>query len=764
MFASNKSLVIATLLTGTAVATGTILYGIHSSETPELVILDDTLPPVIGNGLLPPPATYAMTTPPPKEIPGIRRLKISRPTLQGGESTNEADFYLTGTRSADLIRKPVEARIETFPSVTLEEAVEGALAVDEWGFQVVQSYLNQAMGDADELKRRMDALLAKIEEVAGDYDLTTISDAANLIIEAGGRTHWTAFMSPFVLDRSFKLQDDAIGWDLGPSNYEPYDKFIRVGSESKMLIGDNINDEGDTAGPSILRNGVRNVEQFVASGLKNGRYRVVILTAPRQNGSAPLYPFGVDVKRNDGKINMVDTRATDDIVPLMKLSTEGPGRLTDAGGEAASYQNGEVKFSLSGSSSAPLIASADPYITQGRLSNTYGSASLRLLEPMAQAGPNLLQSGGDNYRPSTGHMLVTRAEVVDGTLRISFRQLGGQDTYVTAVIIYPEADTNIDEELAEQVVEFIQRIAPAAGENLTAENILKTDLPIVDARVVFSDASGGLPTPEADAATPEAPVTGGGGTPPTEEDDTPEPEPDGTPDIGAPNEPEPEPTPDPEPDPEPPTTPDPEPEPPTTPDPEPEPPTTPDPEPEPPTTPDPEPEPPTTPDPEPAPEPDPEPLRLVLDAGGGDDEVYDPVTLGEDFLLDGCGSTFESELVCSLTDSSDFEMVWILDGQEIGTGSQLTVQTGEGTLFDETGNVNITIQVRYDGRLLDDGEVLNIITGGSVFLPGDIIFTSLDTAIISIVAAVPEPGALFLLAPALAYGVRRQRKKKKTPA
>ena len=311
MFTSNKSLVIATLCAGTAIASGTLMYGAWQEEE-DLIILDDTLPPVMGNGLLPPPSTYMMKTSPPKDIPGIRRLKIARPALRGvttDSSENidsataaaaEEEYYLTGTRSAELIRAPVEARIETFPTVALDEAVEGALAVDEWGFQVVQSFLNQAMGDADELKKRMDALLKKIEEKAGDYDLTTISDAANLIIEAGARTHWTAFLAPFVLDDSFKLSEDAIGWDFGPSSYEPYDRFTRVGAESKMLTGTGRSDEGDTDGPSILNNGIRNVEQFVATGLKNGRYKVVILTAPRRNGSSPLYPFGVDLKRNGG--------------------------------------------------------------------------------------------------------------------------------------------------------------------------------------------------------------------------------------------------------------------------------------------------------------------------------------------------------------------------------------------------------------------------------------------------------------------------------
>ena len=124
MFKSNRSLVISTLLTGTAVATGTLIYGAYQQDD-ELSILDNSLPPVVGNGILPPPTTYVKTTPPPVEIPGIRRLKIVRPALanpavtgsdsgavaSGAAAEQAADYYLTGTRSADLIRTPVEARL-----------------------------------------------------------------------------------------------------------------------------------------------------------------------------------------------------------------------------------------------------------------------------------------------------------------------------------------------------------------------------------------------------------------------------------------------------------------------------------------------------------------------------------------------------------------------------------------------------------------------------------------------------------------------------
>ncbi len=830
MATSNKTLIISTLLTGTAVATGTLLYGVMERQPTKLVILDDTLPPVLNNGLLPPPSTYRMSTPPPVDIPGIRRLQIARPSLSndGGDGDSDADFYLTGTRSAELIRAPVEARIETFPTVTLDEAVEGALAVDEWGFQVVQSYLNQAMGDSEILKERMDALLARIEAAAGDYDLATISDAANLIIEAGARTHWTAFMAPFVLDPSFELTDDAIGWDLGPKEDKPYTDFIRVSSDSKMLTGENMQSEASQGGPSIMSKGVRNIEQFVANGLPNGRYRVVILTAPRPNGQTPLYPFGVDLKRNGAKVNMVDARATDDLVPVMKLSRDGVGRLSDGGSidpSEITLNDNEPTYSLHAAANGGLVSSTegiDAVVTQASYEALTSSASSLVpdVAPFAQA------FGGGNAPSSTGHILVTRAEVVDGTLRINFRQLGGQDTYVTAVIVYPEPADDIEQQLAEEVAQFINRVAPAAGENIAADVIQSLNVPIVDPVTVFADNSGGLPTPEAVSATPvvdvvtsdpdDGPVVTG--TPAPTSAPTPEPSAEPTaaptpeePDrLGAPNEtpaPSPEPTSPPdtaaptsaptsppdtaEPTSAPtsppdtaeptsaPTSPPDTAEPtsaPTSPPDTAEPTSAPTSPPDtaaptsaptsPPDTAAPTSAPPTSVEPTPAPTspptsatPEPAPT-LAAEAG-----IYEPQPLGSDFTLDGCASEFQDQLFCQLVDTGAFELSWILLGPDgnnvvLGTGDRLLVQSGENTLLTEARtNYNVQLTVRYDGNLGND-RFVNFVTGGNLFLPGDFILTSVDTAVLRL-TTVPEPSSLLLLAPGLVYVARRQSKKKK---
>ena len=94
-------------------------------------------------------------------------------------------------------------------------------------------------------------------------------------------------------------------------------------------------------------------------------------------------------------------------------------------------------------------------------------------------------------------------------------------------------------------------------------------------------------------------------------------------------------------------------------------------------------------------------------------------------------------------------------------GQTVLLNSGEGTLFETAGDYNVTLQIRYDGILLGSDELVNLLTGGTILLPGDIILTSLDTAIISIVTAtVPEPIAAIVLAPGLFFMVRRQRRRK----
>jgi len=688
------STILIALTAGTALAGGVIYYDYMQDDTP-LAVLDDNLPPIAEADLLPPPLTYYIQEEPDVSIPGIRRLKILRPAIvntpANGSPTTETisngDFYLTGSRSSALIRQPVEARVETFPTVTLSEALEGVIANDEFGFQVVQNFFNQSLGDADQLRSRLQALVDELENLVADGGLgaDAIADAINIIVESASRAHRGAFMAPVVLEPGFDLKEDAFGFDLGPANRSAYENFVRISSESELLQGRDMEDIIGTGNNSLISEGVSNVDQFVSSQLENGQYRVIALSGRQADGLEPLYPFGVDYKQNGAKINMVDTRATDNAVPLMQLGREGPGR----------YATAENKADLA------------------------------------------------NVSGNVGNMLMTRADIVDSSLKLNFRQLGGEGTYVTAVILYPEPDDTTGEDLQNLIVELIENLQPAAGgDNLpgtpvagAVRGVFDNAIGVIDPITALEDAGNGLPTEEGVIAVPLPPVLGGGnaegdagggdaGNPGSViggdegNGDTVGGDAGGDTgggdaggdagggdagggdaggnagggDAGA------------------------------------------------------------TPGGDPAPEP-----QLIAEAG-----IYDPVPLGEDFSLNACGTTLNDIAICDLANTEGFELLWILDGEVIGTGTEVLLNTGSGTFFDSAGDQEVTLQVRFDGEFLGpDGGELGIIGGGSIFLPGDIIITSLDTAVISLFIDVPEPAGLAILGGGLLLLRRREKRRKR---
>ncbi|WND02614.1 hypothetical protein QGN29_13765 [Temperatibacter marinus] len=669
------------LIIGLAISGAYLSFGMYKrSGMPDLEQLSKLPRP---SDIVPPPATYVMQVEPDPEIPGIRRLRIIRPSFQAEEAdkTSNKAFYLTGTKSAELIRNPTEDSIKPYPEVTLQEAALGALSADEWGFQAVQAYINKSLGDEARTKRRIDDLLSAIESRASQYDSATISDAINLVIEAGARSYWSAFMAPVILDENFKLKDGAIGWDFGPQTKNAYDDFIRVSPNSDMVQGNAMRSlDRRNNGATILNDGIKNMDMFVATGLDDGLYRVVILTGRMPQQEEIQYPFGVSIQQNGAKLNLIDTRATERLAPVMSLATDGPARIEDR-------ENINLEIDSS---------------EQGR------------------------RGGG------SGQMIVTRAEVQNGTLRIDFRAMGAAGTYVTSVIIYPEQAPEFVEQLTDTIQQILDRIETAAGPSESDQTVL-----VIDPAESFEDNGSGLPTEEsnnaaqgggdtADLGAAEEDIdtsedaTDGADTETDTETDTGSTD-EGVTDIGSQGDQEEEPVteePDPTPDPDP------------------------------------------TPEPEPEPEPTPDP---TINADAGD--PYAPVLLGEDFTLDGCGSTFQGVSVCSLTDTDTIELVWLLDGEEIGTGDTLVVLTGEGTLFPTDGSFEVTLEVVYTGQS-GDGVTITLDDGTTVFLPGDISLTSTDTAIIQIVAPIPEPGTVGLILSALAmmgYMHIRRRKFKLSP-
>ena len=110
-------------------------------------------------------------------------------------------------------------------------------------------------------------------------------------------------------------------------------------------------------------------------------------------------------------------------------------------------------------------------------------------------------------------------------------------------------------------------------------------------------------------------------------------------------------------------------------------------------------------------------MDLTADAG-----LYDPLFLGEDILLDGCGSTFDDAFICELQDISRFTATWLLDDVVLGDGFELLVATGPSTLFNRPGDFLVTLKITFDGivPLTDDDVAIITLLIRDVPLPASL--------------------------------------------
>ncbi|MCK0069683.1 PEP-CTERM sorting domain-containing protein [Kordiimonas laminariae] len=151
---------------------------------------------------------------------------------------------------------------------------------------------------------------------------------------------------------------------------------------------------------------------------------------------------------------------------------------------------------------------------------------------------------------------------------------------------------------------------------------------------------------------------------------------------------------------------------------------------------------------------------LTTDVG-----LYTPTTIGNNLLLDACGTTVNGFSLCDLASYAAFRVRWDINGVRyarfrdfnnsnfdgaVADGLQLTVPTGLGTVFPTVGVYTIKLSVRIlrsnttgVGTIaLPNGTILNVSSSQHL--------TSNDTTTVNIVAT-PEPGTLLILLLALGF-------------
>ncbi|SDE37045.1 MULTISPECIES: hypothetical protein [Kordiimonas] len=171
---------------------------------------------------------------------------------------------------------------------------------------------------------------------------------------------------------------------------------------------------------------------------------------------------------------------------------------------------------------------------------------------------------------------------------------------------------------------------------------------------------------------------------------------------------------------------------------------------------------------------------------------YDPVALGEDIQLDGCGtsiwaasgtSTFSW---CDITDYAEFSLSWSVwnwdtwswttfasfSGNSVGSGLTAVVNTGVGSPFTSAGVYYIGLLAEVTSSQYSLGKDVSItLPGGLIRYPGGDSSLSYDGStnrgfdytalVIDDAASVPEPLGALLLLPGLIYMARRERRRRK---
>ncbi len=179
-----------------------------------------------------------------------------------------------------------------------------------------------------------------------------------------------------------------------------------------------------------------------------------------------------------------------------------------------------------------------------------------------------------------------------------------------------------------------------------------------------------------------------------------------------------------------------------------------------------------------------------------DPGTYDPVALGEDIQLDGCGSLVwaasgtSSFNWCELTDYTEFSLswaVWDYDNDSWTTfasyvddaveqGLTAVASTGVGTPFASAGQYYIGLYAQVTSSAYYLGQDVSVtLPGGLIRYPGSdsslaydgstnysLAWTSIT--ITDAVTSVPEPMAALLLVPGMIYVARRERRRKKARA
>lgn len=331
-----------------------------------------------------------------------------------GETVANPDS--AASASADRAARPIGPL--ALADVSLEDAVQGALKGDVIGLNNLQNFFDAALGDEVELSRRARAVLQALGRTSLASDRVAMTEAAARVSEAVGRSLASAYQLPLAAVDNLMLPATAQGYDFGPEEIAPADRFRRISARSPEVSGRALRAlVADARGPQLLANGLKGVHKFSTS-LPDGYYRLVVLSAAPADGELRA-PFGRGIRSNGRPLRMVDG---DRVVP----------------GAAAHLSGTKVT----------VLSPATHYDDDQLIA--------------------MLSANGPAYRPASaggamaGEILSLRVLVNDGTLTLEFD--GEDDTYLVGLMVDDSAPDQLENDIENEIASLLNNTHPGAGD------------------------------------------------------------------------------------------------------------------------------------------------------------------------------------------------------------------------------------------------------------------------------------------------------------
>lgn len=313
----------------------------------------------------------------------------------------------------------------TLGSVTVAEALDGAISGTLDGLDQLQAFMNATAGNIDELRLRAEALLNALSQSNIANNFIAVADTANRILESAINSAQSGYILPAYISPDFKLNDQQFGWDFGQQDRNAFHQFVRVGENNTLVTGDRIEALEGLSGEPITSDALLGVDGFYPE-LPDGSYRLFMLAPAQFEGEPVARPFGSEVRVSGGAIKTRDLRQADP--PIW-------GR-----------------FSVSGFSLHDGADSIENY-----LPSPDGSPKVAQLSTLISYNP-------DQIPEPESLILSARALVEGGRLRLQLEIPNGERSLVSGIIIEESDISELEDYLASKVANILTEAGPRFSE------------------------------------------------------------------------------------------------------------------------------------------------------------------------------------------------------------------------------------------------------------------------------------------------------------